>query len=106
MRCCGLGSTGGMWQSAVPCESPQRRRGAAARSDSALRCPAGGILAWVKDEDLPREAQRGGAGQFGKEACTPGGATPVLMRCRRILRHCWGSVMTASTFMGEPQRLQ
>ncbi len=36
----------------------------------------------------------------------PGGATPVLMRCRRILRTSGGSVMTASTFMGEPQRLQ
>jgi hypothetical protein len=26
---------------------------------------------------------------------------PVLLRCRRILRHCWGSVMTASTIIGE-----
>ncbi len=41
-----------------------------------------------------------------QEASRPGGATPVLIRCRRILRTSGGSVMTASTFMGEPQRLQ
>jgi hypothetical protein len=35
-----------------------------------------------------------------------GGATPVLIRCRRILRTSGGSVMTVSTFMGEPQWLQ
>jgi hypothetical protein len=29
-----------------------------------------------------------------------------LIRCRRILRTSDGSVMRASTFIGEPQRLQ
>jgi len=31
---------------------------------------------------------------------------PVLIKCRRILRTSGGLVTTASTFMGEPQRLQ
>jgi hypothetical protein len=41
-----------------------------------------------------------------QDASMPGGARPVLIRCRKILRHYWGLVMKASTFFGEPQRLQ
>ena len=37
---------------------------------------------------------RGRAAQFNEEASRPGGAGPVLIRCRRILRTTVGSVMT------------
>ncbi len=52
--------------------------------------------AWERGEKIqPRDA-----------ASRPGGAAPVLMRWRRILRICGGSVMTARTRIGEPQRRQ
>jgi hypothetical protein len=53
VRCCEWGSASGVGRWGVPCESSQPGRSAAARGDSALRCPAAGILAWVKDKDLP-----------------------------------------------------
>jgi len=77
----------------VPCTSPQRRRSTAGAGGSALQCQAAGSRACAQDRDLPRGARRGGAAQFNEEASRPGGARPVL-------------VMTASTFIGEPQRLQ
>ena len=44
--------------------------------------------------------------QLTADGSSPGGAAPVLIRWRRILRTWWGSVMTGRTRMGEPQRLQ
>ena len=57
------------------------------------------------DKAHPRSGEGEADDQFNAEAFRPGGAAPVLMRCSRIRRTCVGSVMTASTFMGEPQRL-
>ena len=57
--------------------------------------------------DLPLEWETGEKVQLTSAAsCSPGGAAPVLMRWRRILRTCWGSVMTARTRIWEPQRVQ
>jgi hypothetical protein len=100
------GSARGVGRSGAPCESPQVGISVAAGQDSVLRRPAAGSLNLDKHRDPPRAGQRGGAGQFSAEASRPGGATPVLIRCGRILRTSDGSVMTASTFIGEPQRLQ
>jgi hypothetical protein len=58
-RCCGWGSASGVGRSGVPCESPQPGRSAVARGDSALRCPAAGILAWVKDKYLALRSAKG-----------------------------------------------
>jgi hypothetical protein len=44
--------------------------------------------------------------QFREAGSRPGGGLPVLMRCRRILRTCVGSVMGARTFIGLGQRGQ
>lgn len=90
LRWCSGSSAG---RPGVPCTSPQRRRSTAGAGGSALQCQAAGSRACAQDRDLPRGARRGGAAQFNEEASRPGGARPVL-------------VMTASTFIGEPQRLQ
>ena len=76
------------------------------RADSALQRPAAHMLACAQDRDLPRGKQWGEVDQFSAEVSRSVGARPVLMRCRRILLTSGGSVITASTFMGEPQRLQ
>ena len=43
---------------------------------------------------------------WGFQWAHAGGGVPFLMRCRRILRTCAGSVITARTFMGLRQREQ
>jgi len=48
-----------------------------------------------REESQPREV-----------ASSPVRAAPVLMRWRRIPRTCWGSAMTASTRIWEPQQVQ
>jgi hypothetical protein len=44
--------------------------------------------------------------QFSDAGSRPGGGFAILTRWRRILSTCGGSVMTASTLMGWPQREQ
>jgi hypothetical protein len=73
--------------------------------DRAIGRPGERIEIAEEDRVMPWRGQRDQDGKSSDEASRPGGAAPVLMRCRSILRHCCGSVMTASTFIGEPQRL-
>ena len=62
-------------------------------------------MVFQDDKDSPWCGEGDADDQFNAEASRPGGAAPVLMRCRRTRRTCGGSVLTASTFIGEPQRL-
>jgi hypothetical protein len=49
-------------------------------------------------QTTPTETRRGA--QSREAGSRPGGGVPFLMRCRRILRTCAGSVITAMIFMG------
>jgi hypothetical protein len=47
-----------------------------------------------------------GRDQFNELESSPGGALPILRRWRRILRTSGGSVMTAMSFISDPQWAQ
>ena len=55
--------------------------------------------AWASGRQTAPSGRRRWA-QFREAGSRPGGGVPFLKRCRRILRTCAGSVMTAMTFMG------
>ena len=94
-----------------PGSSPKPRRRSFSRDNRCQRGrrydrqPARGSVTSVKDKGLPWCGDGRWDSQLREAASRPGGARPVLMRCSRILRTSWGSVMRARTFMGEPQRL-
>jgi hypothetical protein len=51
--------------------------------------PEGEALAVPRARVAPGK-KRGGGDQLGEDASSPGGATSVLMRCGRVLRHFRG----------------
>jgi len=89
---------GGPAKAELPAASVEQRSvGACHRSWSAAGRLCGiPVQPWR--QTTPWAKQRGD--QWRQVGSRPGGGVPFLMRCRRILSTCAGSMMTAMIFMG------